>query len=130
VNRQLFVYSKSLKEFLSLFEETIVLQNLSLGDTLHASSGFVDEEILDGKRMIGEMINHPYDFAGLVEFKCEIGALKVTLAKEENDVYQIYEIEGEEFKLREVINKIITKNALTTEQYKFSWNVSSVGTTR
>jgi hypothetical protein len=118
VNRQLLVHAKSLKAFLSLFEETSVLQHLSLGDTLHAASGFVDAEILDGKRTVIEIVNHPYDFDGLVEFACEIGALKIRLAKD-NSEYQLYEIEGEDFKLREIINKMITKNAQTPEEYAF-----------
>jgi hypothetical protein len=129
VNHKLLVHAKSLKAFLSLFEEASVLQHLSLGDTLHASSGFVDAEILDGKRTVTEIINYPYDFDGLVEFICEIGALKTRLTKQDNSEYQLYEIEGEDFKLREIINKIITKNALTPDEYAFRLVVNGAGIT-
>ncbi len=106
MKKQLIVKTTSLKDFLSLFDENDQLNDLELGDTGYPSSGFVDENILENRRKINEIMAFSYDFNSLVHFKCRINNLEIELKNGE------FEIIGMEWKIRKLRDKITEFNAL------------------
>jgi hypothetical protein len=83
-----------LKKLLSCFNEQAILKNLQLGDTAHSSSGYIDENILEGKNTVADLIAIDYNFEALVLFECEIDDYKIELKKE------IFYITAPEWKLK------------------------------
>ena len=125
--KKLLIKVKSLKEFLALFDNDNYLENLSLGDTWHPSSGFVDESILDGKRKVGDILAFDYDFEGLIGFEAQIGDVDVKLLEpSDNGELEPYEVRGAEKNLRNLYNKCIEKNAYYPDIYRVcfmnNWN--------
>ena len=112
MTKRLFIKAKSFKDFLNLFDKTLSLEDLSLGDTWHPSDGYVDEAILNGQRRIDDILKFPYEFIGLVFFECKIDGLLVTLNAGQ------FEVKGIDYKLRHLTNKIIEFNAETPSKYE------------
>jgi hypothetical protein len=83
-----------LKKLLSCFNEQAILKNLQLGDTAHPSSGYIDENILEGKNNVADLLAFNYNFEGLVHFECEIEDYKIELKKE------VFYITATEWKLK------------------------------
>jgi len=117
---KLNIKTNSLKDFLSLFDQDMVLDKLSLGDTWHPSSGFVDEGILDGKRKIKEVIDFDYDFNGLIGFNADLGNMKLRLLSDATDSSdgRKFEVKGSEQDLKILRNKIIEKNEYFPGRYE------------
>ena len=108
VNDVLIIKAKSLKDLLALFPVDSALENLSLGDTWHPSSGFVDEGILEGKTRVGDVLGFDYDFRGLVAFEAEIGAVQVVM-KTPGDgkwVRELYELSGPKGVIQSIRNRL------------------------
>ncbi len=108
------IKTRSLKDFLSLFDEEAPLVNLSFGDTWHPSSGYIDESILNGKNKVKDLLEFNYDFKGLVGFEAKINNINVVY---KNDTF---EIKGPEAEIRNINDKVIELNAYTPEKYTFS----------
>ncbi len=114
---KLLVKVKCLKDFLSLFDGDKCLENLILGDTWHPSSGFVDENILDGKRGIKEILEFSYEFDGLVEFSASIENISFRL-KTYSDNLEEYEVFGAKKDLYKLYNKAIEENGYCPDKYQ------------
>jgi hypothetical protein len=116
----LTIRTRSLKDLLNLFnpEETFV--RLSLGDTWHPSSGFIDEEILKGKNKVRELIEFDYNFEGLVGFQAGLGNVEVSLIthSDEDSDQQEYEILGTPIELRNLKNKANELNCYDENRYQ------------
>ena len=108
------IKTRSLKDFLSLFDKEATLANLSFGDTWHPSSGYIDESVLNGKNMVKDLLQFNYDFKGLVEFEAQIDSITVVY---KNDTF---EIKGPEAEIRKINDKVTELNAYTPEKYTFS----------
>jgi hypothetical protein len=119
MNDKLLIKAKSLKDFLGLFDGNIILDNLSLGDTLHPSSGYVDEELLGDKRSVSELLEFDYDFRGLVAFSCSIGTMTVNLVDGERypEIGE-YEIQGTTKDIAVLQNKVIEENSYSPSRYE------------
>src|ERR687891_226927 len=101
--QKLIVRTKSLKQFLSLFEPGLELEQLQLGDTGHPSSGYVDQKILETRARVADVLNFNYDFHSLVLFICRINHMDVELCSEkEENGYEYYSIVGQEKELRKL----------------------------
>jgi hypothetical protein len=61
-----------LKHLMRLFEAETPLHVVALGDTLHPSSGYVEEAIVSAVATVGQLLDHPYNFDGLVFFEAVI----------------------------------------------------------
>ena len=122
LTKQLIIKAQSLKDFLSLFDNTMYLEELLLGDTWHPSNGYVDETILGGQHRIDEIIKFPYDFIGLVFLECKIDGLIIKLKTKHYDLYHTFEINGIDYKLRSLTNKIIEFNAEIHNKYEFDYS--------
>ena len=111
------IKAPSLKDFLSLFDEKNELKNLSLGDSWHPSSGFVDEGILEGKNRIVELLNFDYDFKGLVHFQAEINEVHLRLIGDEDK--ETFEIEGnmKEIKASSILTNMNSEKAREVSVY-------------
>ena len=103
-----------------MFDDDKCLNNLTLGDTWHPSSGLIDENILDGKRRIQEILEFGYDFDGLIEFSASIEDIDFRLKTYSNKAPYLeeYEVCGTEKDLRNLYNKAIEKNAYFPNKYK------------
>src|SRR5437868_3197785 len=119
MSKKLIVQTRSLKNFLELFDAEEVLSELHLGDTWHPSSGFVGEEILNGKCRISEILRSPYDFSGLVLFSCTMNDFKVRLLESMDESKISFEIVGPEYRLRDIINLVIQQNTYTSGRYGY-----------
>jgi len=117
---KLIIKTKSLKDFLSLFNQDKVMDNLSLGDTWHPASGFVDEGILNGKRKIKEVIDLDYDFNGLIGFTANIENMKLRLLSDTTDSSDgsKFEVKGPIKDMRILNNKILEKKAYCPRRYE------------
>ncbi|MGX7688150.1 hypothetical protein ACWA1C_13385 [Flectobacillus roseus] len=91
---RLFIYTKSLKDLLNLFDKVDYIEDLSLGDTWHPSDGYVDELILGEQRTVDSILKFPYDFVGLVFFECKINKVFVKLNTAIGNLHQTYELNG------------------------------------
>jgi hypothetical protein len=116
---RLIIYTKSLKDFLNLFDKTAELETLSLGDTWYPANGFADEQILEGKRRVGEIINFHYDFIGLVSFECIINGVFIKLNTAMDAAKQTYELHGFDYQLRFLTAKIIELNAVKPNTFAY-----------
>jgi hypothetical protein len=130
MNKFLLITTKSLKDFLSIFESNELLADLSLGDTWHPSSGFVDEKILGELPTVGNVLEFDYDFKGLVGFSASISTVKVKLLSDlTTDEEQSFEVSAGDGLLRKLSNKIIEINAYKPNSYKLefisNWEASS-----
>ncbi|MDZ7878731.1 MAG: hypothetical protein U5L45_13710 [Saprospiraceae bacterium] len=111
---KLTIATPCLKDFLSLFSKKDVLINLELGDTYHPSSGYIDESILENKRIVADILAFPYDFRGLVIFYCTINDLKIELNPEGS-----FEVVGVAWKIRQLTDKMMAFNAEKPDLYVF-----------
>ena len=109
------IKTRYLKDFLSLFDKEDSLIDLALGDTWHPSSGYIDENILNGKNKVKDILEFNYDFKGLVGFEAKINGVNIVYKNE------TFEIEGSETEIRSIGNKAIEINAHTPEKYMFSY---------
>lgn len=116
---KLLIKAKCLKDFLFLFDKEQELIGLSLGDTWHPSSGFVDESILEGKYRVIDVLDFDYEFEGLVGFEAEIGKIKIHLLTYPNEDRELeeYEVSGSKEDLRSIYNKVIEQNAYYPNKY-------------
>ena len=120
MSNKLLIKSKCLKDFLSLFDGDCCIESLSLGDTWHPSSGFVDENILDGKREIKDILGFRYEFEGLISFEAKIGSVAVRLMAYPNEDRELeeYQVRGSEEDLRSIYIKIVEENACCRGKYQ------------
>ena len=112
--KQASIKTRSLKDFLSLFDAESTLVDLSFGDTWHPSSGYIEESVLNGKNKVKDLLEFNYDFKGLVEFEAQIDSINVVY---KNDTF---EIKGPEAEIRKINDKVTELNAYTPEKYTFS----------
>lgn len=119
MKQKLLIKTTSIKSFLELFHKEEVIKEIQLGDTWHPSSGFIDENILEGKNKIQDILEFPYGFKGLVCFEGIIGNLKVKYKALEEE-YEQYEIIGNNKEIREIENKIIKLNSYKPKSFKYS----------
>ena len=119
LDNQLIIKAQSLKDFLSLFDNTSFLEELALGDTWHPSDGYVDEIILGGRHRVDEILKFPYDFIGLVLFECKIDGLIIKLKTKNYNLYHTFEINGIDYKLRNLTDKIIEFNTEIPNKYEY-----------
>jgi len=114
---------KNFKEFIGLFDKNDELINLTIGDTYHPTSGYVDESILNGINKVSDILDFDYDFYGLVHFEAEIGNMKL---KFDNDEFQV--LGGLKY-LELLKNKIIEENAYFPDRYTITitknWKTSA-----
>ncbi len=122
MDKKLVIKTSSLKDFLLLFKQEEILDNLSLGDTWHPSSGFVDEEILEGRRKIGEIIEFDYDFGGLVDFTANIENIELRLVSQPNKNHKLLKFEVKcSAKYQKILTeKTIEKNAYAPGSYEIT----------
>ncbi len=120
MTEELIIKTKSLKDLLSLFDPEEEFVGLSLGDTWHPSSGFVDEGILKGKRKVGELLEFDYDFEGLIGFHGYLGSVKIYLITYPNEDRELeeYEISGIQKELRIINDKAIELNCYQENRYQ------------
>lgn len=116
MNLKLQIQADSLKDLLSLFDANDELSELELGDTWHPSSGFVDEDILGGRRLVSDILSFDYDFRGLVQFDCIIRTMKVELLNTGAPV--VFGFSGGAKHIRCLKDRTIERNALRPGQYK------------
>jgi hypothetical protein len=117
---RLIIYTKSLKDFLNLFDKVDYLEDLSLGDTWHPSDGYVDELILGEQRTVDEILKFPYDFVGLVFFECKINKVFIKLNASIVNPHQTYELSGIDYQLRHLTYRIIELNTETPDKYEYN----------
>lgn len=94
-----------LKHFLRLFGAETPLQVVALGDTLHPSSGYVEEAILGEVTAVGQLFAHPYDFAGLVFFEALVPQVRITYQQ------QHYQLAGPTKPLARLVQRMRELNA-------------------
>lgn len=113
MSNKLLIKAKCLKDFLTLFDKEQSFDKLTLGDTWHPSSGFVDESILEGKNRVVDLLNFGYAFEGLVGFEAEIGNVKIHLQTHPNEdrEFEEYIVSGAKVDLRSIHNRVIEQNA-------------------
>lgn len=119
MKQKLLIKTTSIKSFLALFDKEEAIKELQLGDTWHPSSGFIDENILENKNKIQDILEFTYDFKGLVCFEGVIGNLKVKYKALEEE-YEQYEIIGNDEKIIEIENKLIELNSYKPKSFKYS----------
>jgi hypothetical protein len=95
-----------LKHLLQLFATETPLQIRELGDTLHPSSGYVDEALVAGVTTVGQLRAHPYDFGGLVHFRAEVAAVSVRYSIDGH-----YELSGPDKALWRLLSHLEELNA-------------------
>ena len=117
MSSKIYLTTDKLKLLLSLFPAEARLENLELGDTWHPDSGFVNESILGDERTVNGLINHAYDFKGLVQFEAKVGTVSIRLI-EKSDKEEEYRIEGPEKELRALHNRIIEANAYHPDRFR------------
>ena len=127
MHKKLVIKTNSLKGFLLLFKQEEILENLSLGDTWHPSSGFVDEKILEGRSKIREVIEFNYDFGGLVSFTANIENIELSLVSKpnKNDKLLRFEVKCNAKYQKILIEKTIEKNTYAPGSYEITMFNSS-----
>ena len=120
-NVQLIIKTKSRKDFLALFNPESRLENLSFGDTWHPSSGYVDEEILDAKSLVKDILEFDYDFIGLIGFTATVDSININMIDYDlDDEYSLkFLIKSDEKHQRILTNKMIEINATNPDCYLF-----------
>ena len=76
---QFYIKSKSVFDFLQLFEENDLLKIDCFSGTLHHSIKSIDSQILDGKYLISDLLNLSYNLADLVSFEGYINGISIKL---------------------------------------------------
>ena len=122
MHKKAIITTSTFKEFLSLFNSDDILENLSLGDTWHPSSGFIDQEILKGKRKVHEIIEFDYNFEGLIGFETNIGDMILQLLTGTKDKSEklMFEVKGTDKDLKILSDKVIEKNAYSPNAYEIN----------
>ena len=87
------IQTASLQEFLSLLDPEAVVVDLELSDTWHPSAGIVDEKFLADCDTVGDILDFPYDFRGLILLKCCINGLNIEFKNE------AFEVSGEDWRI-------------------------------
>ncbi len=108
---------------LILFDSNLELKDLILGDTLHPSSGFIDEKILQNKTNISDLLNFNYDFKGLVEFEANISSMKISLISYNENRLE-FKIIGAAKEIEVLKNRVIEANAYEPDKYAFSFHIA------
>lgn len=98
--RTLVLSDMPLKSFLHLFDAAAPLRVAALGDTMHPSSGYVDEAIVAGVETVGQLLQHEYDFTGLVYLEAVIEQVAVVYHESR------YELSGDEKRLTRIENRL------------------------
>lgn len=70
--KKLVIKNRDLKAVLRLFPVAEPLQITELGDTLHPTSGFVDESYFSNIHTVDDLLTTDYDFNGLVIFSATV----------------------------------------------------------
>jgi hypothetical protein len=99
-----------LKHFLRLFEPTESIKILALGDTMHPSSGYVDERIVSGVERVAQLCAHAYDFEGLIHFEATVAEITIKYADDQ------YLLAGNAKQLATLQDRIRALNAASKEQ--------------
>lgn len=118
----IYITSCNLKEVLILFDSNLELKDLILGDTLHPSSGFIDEKILQNNTSISGLLGFNYDFKGLVEFEAIISSMKIELLSYEKNLLE-FKIIGAAKDIEVLKNRVIEANAYEPDKYALSFHI-------
>lgn len=119
VECKLRISAKSLKSILTLFSNEQEFDYLCLGDTLYQSEGFVNEDVLEGRKMVREIVDFPYDFKGLVHFEGKLEDITINYIPSNETKCELYEINGNIKKLRSIESKIIELNVYDPGTFKY-----------
>lgn len=122
MNSTIYINSFCLKDILVLFAPETELTEIILGCTLHPSTGFVDEKILNGKNKVSELLEFDYDFKGLIEFEANLESMKIQLL-DSSGKHEEYVIKGKAKDIEILKSKIIEKNAYQKNRYTFSVSI-------
>lgn len=66
-----------LKQFLKIFDPKDSLEVIEFGDTLHPSSGYISKDFLKNPKIVQDILEVDYDFAGLIIFEAKIANYSV-----------------------------------------------------
>lgn len=115
------IIGPDVKSILSLYDDDMPVTDVTLGDTCHPSSGYVNEDLIRGVKTVSALLAFDYDFPCLVEFSATIGATVVKLVEESNGQSK-YNVVGPKKMIRKMIDALVTKIAVGHEyQYEVQW---------
>lgn len=114
--------TSSLKDALALFDCDAAFKVVSLGDTWHPSSGFVDEKLLDKISRVDELLEFDYDFKGLVNFEAWVGSVNIKFLSGTRKDSEFL-IQGNAKDIEVLKSRLIEKNAYHENKYLFSANI-------